>query len=180
MKFKEYINEGYKNLFQSDESQKMMYADEVYDLLTKSYKKIGGLKGKGFRSPTEMVKMVPFWKLAFVKEELVAVIMYKDKGTGRKLVAVGAKPTPEGKKRLLEIFKMEFSRSFAEVSGPLLKWLIKTYPDVVNKYKIPASEVRELFPGIHVKETEKYFYSRMIGGDTHEKMLLGTIGKSIR
>ena len=41
--FKEYLEEGYKNLF--TDSQKRKYAEEAYAQLEKSYEKVGGIVG---------------------------------------------------------------------------------------------------------------------------------------
>ena len=41
--FKEYLEEGYKNLF--TDSQKRKYAEEAFAQLQKSYEKIGGIHG---------------------------------------------------------------------------------------------------------------------------------------
>ena len=182
MRFREYLTEKYKNLLNKDKDLKYKYANEVYNMLQKSYKKIGGIKGSGFKSPQDMVINIPFWKLAFTKGELVAVIMYKDKGTGRKLVAIGSDGTQKGKKKLKEMFKHEFERSFMEVSGPLLKWLQKNFPDLVNKYKIDARKTFELLPMAHIEldNDSPWFYHRLIGGDSHEKILLGSPYKTIK
>lgn len=169
-----YLTEKYINLLSSDTKLKQKYKDEVYTLLSNAYKSIGGLKGSGFSSPEDMVKSIPFWKLGFVDKRLVAVVMYKFVDGERKLVAIGGTHDAEGKKRLNEIVSIEFSRSYAEISDPLLGWLAKKHPDIIKKYRIPvriAKQVidREIYP------LDEYFYSRKIGGEMHTKMLIGKI-----
>jgi len=174
--FGEFLNEGFVNLLPSDRSKKEKYKDEVFALLQHSYKLIGGLKGKGFGSADEM-KTIPMWKLSFIGGKLAAVVMYKD-NNGRKLVAIGTDGTQTGKKKLKEILKVEFTRSYSEISGPLLGFMEKELPDILSKYKIPSKEVESII-GKKVKIIDDYFYTRKIGGDEIKKILLGTIEKHI-
>ena len=61
--FKEYLEEGYKNLF--TDSQKRKYAEEAYAQLQKSYEKIGGIHGSGFKDVEDFIANIAFWKLRF-------------------------------------------------------------------------------------------------------------------
>lgn len=61
--FKEYLEEGYKNLF--TDSQKRKYAEEAYAQLEKSYEKVGGLVGGGFNDVEDFIANIAFWKLRF-------------------------------------------------------------------------------------------------------------------
>ena len=59
--FKEYLEEGYKNLF--TDSQKRKYAEEAYAQLQKSYEKIGGIHGGGFKDVEDFIANIAFWNL---------------------------------------------------------------------------------------------------------------------
>jgi len=135
-----------------------------------------GVKGGGFKSPDDMVNMIPFWKLGFTGTRLTAVVMYRYQDGERKLVAIGATHDPEGKKRLKEIAKIEFTRSFAEISDPLLGWLSKNFPNIVKTYRVPTEIALKVIKK-EIHPIDKYFYSRDIGGHQHTKMLIGKIPK---
>ena len=49
----------------TDDADREKYAPAVWDLIQQSYAKIGGIKGKGFSSPDDMIMSIPFWKLFF-------------------------------------------------------------------------------------------------------------------
>ena len=177
------LNEGFANLFIRDKDKRQEIADEVYQMFQKAYKPIGGLLTNGFQSPKAMVDKIPFWKIAKTKGKIVAAIMYKDKG-GRKSVAASTDGSIEGKKRLKEMLKQEFTRSFGEKSGPILRFVKKAYPDLVKKYAIPAKDVAGILNAkegeIELIKGEKYTYVHNFHGTKIEKMMLGTPGKTIK
>ena len=128
--FEEYLNknllfEAYLNL--TDESDKMKYATQVFDIIQQSYSKIGGIHGSGFSSPEDMVKNIPWWKLFKKDDRIIACCLYKNKN-GRKLVAVASDGTPLGKdvaKRMLRD-DIEFGRAYGEISDAVLRYLRRT------------------------------------------------------
>lgn len=181
------ITETFKNLFVKDKDKREVYADQVWDVLQMSYKRIGGIKGNGFKSKDDMIKNIPFWKLNVKDGKVIALIMYKDTG-GRKSVAAGTNKTPEGIAAFKKMVGDDFTRSFGEKSGPMLGFVSKFYPEAEKKYGIPAVDAIahitktkpkkakdfELIPG------EKYLYRHKIGGEWIEKQAFGTRGKTIR
>lgn len=173
--FKNLLNEGFTNLFPGDSDKRIEYADEVFNMLVNSYKNIGGLKGKGFNSPSEMIKEIQMWKLSFVQGELVAVVMYKDRA-GRKLVALGSNNSPTGKNKLKEILKVEFSRSYAEISGPLLKFMERTLPTELKRWTISTDKVEKIL-NKKIKIIDDFYYTRTINNETIKKVLIGTVKK---
>jgi len=182
MKFKDYflLQESYTNIFLPQEKQK--WKDQVWDIIQKSYKPLGGIQGSGFESPENMVEKLPMWKIYLSGGKLSAVVLYKDKG-GRKLVALGTNGTPQSKKALVDILKNEFGRSYGEISGPLLGFVKKYLPEIVSKYaftfdqakEIAARNGDEIFP----VSDSVHEYLREINGKMHQKLMLGTTGKSI-
>jgi len=94
------INEKILNL--KDKEEKEKYADAVFDLLQKSYAKIGGIKGSGFENPQRMVEKIYLWKIYKQNDKILAGILYKDKGF-RKAVAVFTNQTKEGIEALKNI-----------------------------------------------------------------------------
>lgn len=50
--------ERYVNVF--SDAQKKPFASDVWDILSSSYAKIGGIKGSGFESKDSMISKIPF------------------------------------------------------------------------------------------------------------------------
>lgn len=193
-----YLNERYVNLI-GDDTKKNEYVDQVWDLLQKSYAKIGGIKGSGFKDKDDMIKNIPFWKLNVKNGKIKTLVMYKDK-QGRKSVAVATDGTKEAIDMLSKDMKNEIKRSFSEKSGPSLGLTMKTLPfDVIMAYAIKPDEVKKIlnddvtplskyegkldqgdkrtiekFPKLY-----PYFYLRNIGGNTKLKVMLGSVGNEI-
>jgi hypothetical protein len=189
--FKEYLEEKYTNLLPGDEAEKRKHAPAVFNMLKKSYSKIGGIKGTGFNSPADMVKNVAMWKLHHNnKGELTHAVLYKDK-TGRKAVALGTNGTQEGKAKLTNTLGHELKRSHMEMSGPTLAF----YKNTIGPVKPLAhtrAQVKLLHPGEEIRkpphddpevqahpELKHHLYQRKIGDDWHTKVSVGTPGRTI-
>lgn len=192
------LTEAVKNITKANDKEK--YADKVWEILQKSYAKIGGIKGSGFRNKQDMINTIPFWKLYFKDGVLKAVIMYKDKG-GRKSVAIGTDGTEEGKKWLKREMEWELKRSYKEVSSYAWKFLRKVLDkNYILKHIIPPEQVKQILKGKEIfdissvskdelkkdfmspeenKPFFKYFYARKIGGKLKPKVMLGTPFQSL-
>ena len=187
MKFAEFLNEKYLNLFTNtkDVISRNEYKDEVYELLQRAYKDIGGIKPIAFNSADDMVKNMPFWKIAKVKGKIVAIILYKDKN-GRKAVAMATDGSRDGILKLKDILKNELSRSYMEASSNALRFAIKFLGvELLKKYAISIDDVKQLLHDDEILEgSEKYktdypdladyFYSRKIGSSIETKIMIGT------
>lgn len=191
--FKQYIEERFVNLLPHQEEEKRKHAKEVYGLVQKSYSKIGGIHGSGFKDHEDMVKNIPLWKLHKKDGQIKAVTLYKDKG-GRKSVAVATDGSEEGKKALGHIVKDDITRnrSYKEVSGPSLSFGKKHITDI-HKHIIHPDEVKKHLKGEEIRkpphddpeiqrhpELKDHFYQRKIGDHWHTKVMLGTPGKKIK
>jgi len=168
-----HLNEGFVNLFSKDTDKMNKYKDVVFSLLQSAYEPIGGIKGSGFGSPEDMVSRIPFWKMSFIDGKLTAVVMYKFFDGHRKFVAMATNKSSEGTRKLKEIVSVELTRSYGEVSGPLLKWMLKVVPDIIEKYKVPSKDVSAILKK-PVYIIDEYHYKRKIGDDVFDKILLGT------
>lgn len=195
MKLKNLLSERVLNLFVNDKAEREMYAEEVYEMLQTAYKDIGGIKGTGLDSPADMVKNIPMWKLVRRGGKISAVVLYKDKG-GRKSVAVATNGMNQGRKDLAMIFRDEIkmNRSYSEKSGKALAFLAKVLPDDVGledvsmtydeAEKIIGDEVRR--PPSDDVELERHptvadrFYQRLLGDTWKTKLMVGSIGHTIR
>lgn len=175
------INESVQNFFEHDIVQKKKYAQQVWDILQEAYKSQGGIKGNGFNSIDDMLN-IPFWKLDIVDEQVVCVFMYKFKkespsdGNLRKLVALGIsrQHADVARKKMSNILKQEFSRSILEISGLMLDYVEKKFPEELKKYLMTAEDAMKVLPNDDIVPIDKFKYNRMIGGHYHEKIMLGS------
>ena len=191
--FKEYLEEGYKNLFTVD--QKRKYAEEAFAQLQKSYEKIGGIHGGGFNDVEDFIANIAFWKLRFGPDgKLVAGAYYKDRA-GRKRVAVSSDGSALGKKYVADMMISDLTqgRAFVEQSSSSLSFVAKQIGyELLAKYAIePKTFAKisgdQLFPVdsddpemIKHPPLKKFFYRRDIGGELHTKIALGSTGKQIK
>ena len=187
------ITESVENLFLSDVDKRKKYADDVWNILSKSYAPVGGLKGGGFNSKEEMIAKIPFWKILKKSGKVVAVIMYKDKN-GRKSVALGT--TPEGKNELAREFVNDLKRNRAlmELSKAALSFMVKLvgYDEIIKYAKTPE-EAQRLLLDDEIEEAPKddpdytkhrplqpYMYLRTLGDKYKSvKIMIGTSGNEI-
>lgn len=195
LRFCELINEHFVNLI-GDDPKKHEHKEEAFRLLQHAYKPIGGIHGSGFKSPDDMVKNIPMWKLKKNREgKISALTMYKDKN-GRKAVAAATDGTDEGKKHLASIMKADLThkRSYSEKSGPALSFVKRHTPDgFVKSVALHPDHVKKLMPDEEFRDAphddpevvkhpdlKDHFYQRKIGGEWHTKISLGTPGNSIK
>ena len=72
---RQHLNEAYVNLFKEDSFKKEKYVDDVWEMLQDSYRRMGGIKGSGFRNKQDMIDNIPFWKVIKVKGKVVAAFL---------------------------------------------------------------------------------------------------------
>lgn len=168
------LNERYVNLYTPQE--KLKYADEVWDILQKSYQKIGGFKSA--ENVQDLIDKSSLWKMVRKNDKIVAVAIYKDQ-RGRKSIAMGAevgpdgKATKEGRDAIMSIIieDIKLKRSWSEVSGAAEHLKVKQGATrIPNKYaaELTGKEIIELNP-------DGYHYIRMIAGKPYEKIIVGYI-----
>lgn len=199
MTFKRFLEERFVNALPKDQELKQKHADAVWDLLQKSYAPIGGIKGKGFSSKSDMMN-IPFWKMIMKDGEIKGVVLYKDKG-GRKSVAAGTDGSEYAKVKVADIMKNDLKRSYGEKSKSALGTMMKQLPwDVLQKFTKTPKEASKIL-GKDVVSVKKYkgqlpddakqtlakypqlkdyAYLRDLNGTMTFKVMFGTPGKSIR
>lgn len=169
------LNEKILNLKSKDDYEKNV--DVVWDLLQESYKSIGGIKGTGFESKEHM-KALFMWKLTKKNNEIVAGLIYKNRHSTRKTVAVFTDGSQTGKQELRKMLEADIKRSSIEISHSLLKFYKRHLPDLIRDYAIPVDQVQEILKKpIEKIPNEKYEYLRDINHTTIRKMMLGTVVK---
>lgn len=165
---KSLLAERYITLLTPNDRSK--YVDVVWDIMEKSYAKLGGFKSADDKQ--DLLDKTSIWKLVRKNGKIVAASLYKDK-FGRKCIASGTDGTSEGKSALMQMWLEDTkqNRAWGEFSGPSehikLKQGIKPIP---NKY---ASEI--LDKPIISLNPDGYHYTRMIAGEPHEKILAGNV-----
>lgn len=178
----EYISlvERYVNAFQADTAIRAKYAEQVWEILQASYKKIGGIKGNGFNDIQDMIDNIPFWKLGVRNGKVHAVMMYKDK-SGRKGVAAGTDGSQEGKQFLKDILVNDFGRSYIEASHDLLRFMKYNFPDEVARHTVAPAQAKQILgKDVATVADDPEEYTRTIGGETIRKRMMGTPGRRIK
>ena len=177
MKFKQFINEKFVNLFKPEEKEQ--YAQVVWDILQLSYKDIGGLKGSGFSSKEDMIKSINMWKLAKSEGKVVACLLWKE-SNGRKLVAFGYDKSPEGKVLLYKLFKDELKsdRAYGEISHGALAMAKRLLGDELYSHLIPSDKVGDVLKK-DISPQDDYHYKRKIGDEEITKVMYGKPGQKI-
>jgi hypothetical protein len=197
--FKEFLNESFVNIFKAEDKEQ--YAELVWDMLQVAYTPIGGIKGSGFKDKQDLIKNIPFWKLVRKNDEIIAVMLYKDK-QGRKVAASATDGTTAGKIAMQEIAKNDIKRSFGEKSKGSLGLLMKTIPfDVLKDYVLTPEQASkalktELVPITNLDKKDwpddasftmqkypmllNYGYLRKIGDNMIFKVAIGTPNITIK
>jgi hypothetical protein len=183
MRVYELLTERVLNLHTPEEKAK--YADEVWDLLQKSYQKVGGFKSAVNKE--ELVGNPGYWKVVKRGDKITAVNLYRriPQTNSFKVYASGAETQLDPEKQEYRTTKQGIAdysmvkkadvtqkRSWAEVShGPeafAKKMGAKPVPNKYAQY-LTGKEILELNP-------DGYHYTRLIMGEPHEKIIYGFIG----
>lgn len=185
MRYHEFLIERVVNL--QSTAEKLSYADQVWDMLQRSYKKIGGFKSAN--SPEELANEPGYWKLVRRGEKITALGVYKKvpKTQNFKMIASATetelnpetgeyRATTQGLKdyNMVKSADIKTNRSWAEVSGPAEKIMIRSGAKPIdNKYAefLTGKKVLEL-------NSDGYHYTRLIQGEPHEKLIIGFINLS--
>ena len=165
----------------TDKRSIAMHANIAWDMIDKSYSKIGG---SGARGPQDVIDETDLLKLVRKNKRYVAVNCYKRTKQGSKLFCGATDGSPEGKQALIDMFKQDFELSGNDLRNRY-KYRRNTYVEVSeapehilidklgckpisNKLagKILNKQILELIDdGIH--------YVRLIAGKPRTKCLVG-------
>jgi hypothetical protein len=162
--------ERFVNLHTPEQMSK--YIDVIWDILEKSYAKIGGFKSA--KDKEDLMRKSGLTKLVVKDGRVVAVKIYKDE-LGRKSIAGGTDGTDEGKKWLIKICEedVKLNRAWGEVSGKMEHIMLKG-----GAVPIPSSmAARILGKPILSYDPDGYHYTREIMGEPHTKIMVGDLNK---
>jgi len=163
--------------------QKMKYADKIWDMLQRSYKKIGGFKSAN--SAEELANDLGYWKVVRRGDHITALGVYKQVSNtdNFKMIASATETelNPEGEYKataqglkdynMLKKDDIKTKRAWAEVSGPAEKLMLKAGAKPIdNKYAefLTGKKILDLNP-------DGYHYTRLIQGEPHEKIIVGFV-----
>jgi hypothetical protein len=166
MRIKELLTEHYVNAF--DNSAKQKYADQVWQIMQKSYEKIGGFHSAD--DIDDLIDKTGLWKLSVRNGHVYAAVLYKDH-LGRKSIASGTDGSEQGKRDYFSIKRedVQLKRAWAEVSGPAESVMKKLGAKPIPNYLASALTGKEILS----KDEDGYHYSRMISGHEHTKIIYG-------
>jgi hypothetical protein len=182
MKAKEFLIERILNLHTP--KQKAKYADEVWDLLQKSYVRSGGFKSAADKE--ELITIPGYWKIVKRGDKITAANLYRKVPQTQtfKVYASGAETRPDsitnaprstlqGKRDYSMVKKADVTqkRAWAEVSGPAEAVAKKSGgKPIPNKYTayLTGKEILDL-------DSDGYHYTRLIQGEPYEKIMYGFI-----
>ena len=171
------VNERFVNAHDPKEMEK--YADEVWDILQKSYAYCGGLLG--MNSVKQLIDESDMWKMVRRNGKINCVVVYSYKRGGRKMCYGGTDGTPDGKVDFFKIMQEDINlkdrKAWAEVSEKMEHLYLKNgaVPIPANIAKIIMAD-KEFIS----YEPDGYHYTRYIGGIAATKMMVGNFtGTSI-
>jgi hypothetical protein len=182
MKAKEFLIERILNLHTP--KQKAKYADEVWDLLQKSYVRSGGFKSAADKE--ELITIPGYWKIVKRGDKITAANLYRKVPQTQtfKVYASGAETTPDsitnaprstlqGKRDYSMVKKADVTqkRAWAEVSGPAEAVANRSGgKPIPHKYAayLTGKEILAL-------DSDGYHYTRLIQGEPYEKIMYGFI-----
>lgn len=162
------ITERYVNL--RGRQQIEPYLDSIWDILQLTYEPIGGFLTAS--SKEELLGKIDFAKLVRRDGKIVAAAVYKDKN-GRKLIGAGYDGSQQGKVDILKTYLEDIkqARAWGEYSGRLETTMLKyggvPIPNKFAEY-ILQKPIKSLNP-------DGYHYTREIGGEYHEKIIIGKL-----
>lgn len=181
----EFLTERVINLWTPEEKAK--YAPKVWDMLNRSYQKLGGFKSAA--NAEELVDTPGLWKLIKRGDKITAVGIYTSSEKTKNLKSIAAATeteldpeknayiaTTQGKRDLvlLKSEDVRLNRAWVEVSGPAEKFILKLGASrIPNKYAelLTGKRILELNP-------DGYHYTRLIQGVPYEKMIVGFVDLS--
>ena len=166
------ITEHFVNCFNKEDMKK--YADEVWDILQKSYAYIGGIAG--VNSIDDIIDDTDMWKLVRRNGKITAMKAYKFKKGGRKANCGGFDGTEQGKKDIMKIYQEDGMckdrKQYGEYSGKAISAVLKT-----GGIPIPNAIAQEMLAPKKVTLCEDgwFFIRKLDDGKIHHKIMIGNL-----
>ncbi len=150
---------------------KQRILDEVYTLLESTYKNIEG--GLNFEDKQDLLKNTSIWKVIYLDNNIIGVLIYKAK-YGLKMVACAINETYKNiaKKRLINIFKKNFSKTWMEISEGLERFILNIAS--AKEFIIHNTKAKDILKKSIQLCNDQLHYIREINGVNKTKILVGT------
>ena len=156
--------------------EKSFIVDDVFAILKNAYKNVAG--GLYFKNKDELIFTTDLWKVIYLEENIVGVVIYKFK-QGLKMVALGIADFLNNKFQffiktmLTYIFQHTFANTWIEVSEGVEKIILKNGG---KNFLIKNTLANQLTgkPILSLLE-DGYHYTREINGITKTKVIVGTV-----
>lgn len=175
---------NYKNLtqlglLQTEEiistSEKVFIVDEVFAILKDAYKDVKG--GLHFICEDDLISKTDLWRVIYLDENIVGVIIYKAK-QGLKMVALGIANISRTTKlfvktMLTSIFNLTFNTSWMEVSESVERFILNIGGDMFFINNSLAGKL--IGKDIVSLDANGYHYKREILGVVKTKVMIGTV-----
>ena len=187
MNFKDFLllNETFISIGinKSHDKFREQYRDQIRDIISLSYAKIGGYKALGTNSDAEHKEINDLIDDSLIKAivrngKMTAVNMYKDR-LGRKIIASGSDGTQKGKDDwwLIQVEDNEQERSWGEVSHAL-EYIYKTHiknRKTGNTMPVISADKAEKITGKKINKIlpDGEHYEREIAGKMLTKTIMG-------
>lgn len=151
------------------------YKDDIFALIDKAYEYIGG--HVNYKSPLDVTGAEGQNEYEVIDldddPEIDAVNVQKPKGPlGQKMVATGHDGGSDAKRAALslKIQRLKSPGFYIEVSGKIM--------DILKSAGVPIVQdeatIRKVLPGKEIKMNNDGTYERVLGGEWHTKVLMGT------
>lgn len=177
------ICEAFVTLWKKDGDVDKMYAmeDPCWEMMKSAYSYLATKECPtgiiNVNKWSDLVDEADMMKIGKVGGKIVACQLYKMKHGGRKAFVGCCDGSTEGKRIFTQIFvedfKVEGRNGYLEVSGKAESWLINKLG--FGKYMVPVDKVAEILGKDIIPGEDGYHYKRMIGGELHEKIMIGNI-----
>ena len=165
-----------------DYEKKLKFLDQVWDVLSLSYKNIGGIAS--MQNKEDLLDPRMMWKLVTKNGKVLAVNIYKVSGGSRKLCAGGTNGTPEGKEAFYKMCREEVKRiernSWGEVSGSMEGVFLYKLQATPIPAETAANILRDKGKEILNIDKDGFHYTRNIGGKPYEKIMFGNVPEKYR
>lgn len=156
--------------------EKSFLVNDVFTILQNTYKNVQG--GLHFENEDELINKTDLWKIIYLDETIVGIVIYKAK-KGLKMVALGIadflNKTSQSiiKTMLSHIFQLTFSNTWMEVSEGVEKFILKHGGKRFLIKNTLASRLTD--KEIVSLDEDGYHYKREINGVIKTKVMIGTI-----
>lgn len=145
--------------------------NQVFNLLENTYEKVEG--GLNFKDKYDLLENTSVWKVLYFNNTIIAVLIYKSKH-GLKMVACAVNEMYKNiaKKRLTNIFRKNFSKTWMEISEGLERFILNISNS--KEFIVKNTKAKDILNKSIQCCNDKIHYVRQINGINKTKILIGT------